>query len=76
MLIPTDLRRIPSPLLRARLTIHLLDEPRRDGAVLEQIVLEALHELIGSGFTVDEIASGTFTEPADIRRLLLRAVSE
>lgn len=73
MLIPKDLSRIQSPLLRARLTIHLLDEPREDGDELKEIVVDALDELVEAGFTVEEIASGTFSEESYIRRLLVRA---
>ena len=74
MLIPVDLRRIRSPLLRARLTLHLLDEPRPDHDELEELVRDALAELVGNGHTVTEIAAGTFASEAQIRSLLLRPV--
>jgi hypothetical protein len=74
MLIPADLARIRSPLLRARLTLHLLDEPRPDHDELEALVRGALAELLDAGFTVTEIAAGTFTDEAQVRGLLLRIV--
>jgi hypothetical protein len=70
VLIPRDLRYVSSPLLRARLTIHLLDEPRPDSAELLEIVRSALRELSDNGFTVQEIAAGTFCEVGRIQRLL------
>ena len=71
MLIPQDIARIQSPMLRARLTAHLLDEPRPDQAQLQNIFDTALAELVAQGFTVTEIANGTFLEERDIRRRLL-----
>lgn len=58
-------------MLRARFTAHLLDEPRPDQAELQDIFDAALAELIANGFTVAEIAAGTFLEERDIRRRLL-----
>lgn len=71
MLIPQDIARLQSPMLRARLTAHLLDEPRPDQAELQDIFDNALAELIAGGFTVTEIAAGTFLEEREIRRRLL-----
>lgn len=71
MLVPDDLTRLRSPMLRARLTAHLLDEPRPDQAELQKIFGTAVAELLAAGFTVAEIAAGTFTEERDIRRHLL-----
>jgi hypothetical protein len=76
VLIPADLRRVRSPLLRARLTLHLLDEPRPDHDQLVEIVRGALAELVDAGYTITEIAADTFTEEAQIRSLLLRVVSD
>lgn len=71
MLIPQDITRLQSPMLRARLTAHLLDEPRPDQAALQRIFDDALAELLALGFTVTEIAAGTFLEERDVRRRLL-----
>lgn len=68
MLIPHDIERLASPMLRARLTAHLLDEPRPDQAQLQAIFDQALAELVESGFTVAEIAAGTFLDEREIRR--------
>lgn len=72
MLIPRDIVRLGSPMLRARLTAHLLDEPRPDQAELQAIFDGALAELLAAGFTVTEIAAGTFLEEREIRRRLMR----
>jgi hypothetical protein len=71
VLIPQDLVRIKSAMLRARLTAHLLDEPRPDQAQLQEIFDQALLELIEGGFTVAEIATGTFLDEREVRRRLL-----
>jgi hypothetical protein len=71
VLIPQDIARVASPMLRARLTAHLLDEPRADGQQLQQLFDDAVDELLGSGFSVTEIAAGTFLEERELRRRLL-----
>ncbi len=71
MLIPQDIARLHSPMLRARLTAHLLDEPRPDQEQLQRIFDQALIELLDTGFTVTEIAAGTFLEERDVRRRLM-----
>jgi len=71
VLIPQDIARLESPMLRARLTAHLLDEPRPDQSQLQEIFDHTLAELIAAGFTVAEIATGTFLEEREIRRRLL-----
>jgi hypothetical protein len=71
MLVPADLTRVRSPMLRARLTAHLLDEPRSDQAALQHIFDDALLELLGDGFTVAEIANATFLDEHEVRRRLL-----
>lgn len=76
MLIPQDIVRLRSPMLRARLTAHLLDEPRPDQAELQAIFDGALAELLAEGFTVAEIAAGTFLDERDIRRRLLRVSAD
>lgn len=71
MLTPGDLRRLPNPLLRARFTAHLLDEPGPNQDEFEAIFRTAVEELMAAGFGVAEIAAGTFMEERELRRRLL-----
>lgn len=73
MLIATDLARIPSPLLRARLVSHLLDEPRTDDAALTAIIAGAVGELIAHGQSVSDIAAEIDLDEGRLRRLVTRA---
>lgn len=75
MLTPGDLRRLPSPLLRARLTAHLLDEDGPNRAEFEDIFRTAVGELMAAGFGVHEIASGTFMDETELRRWVLTMVN-
>lgn len=74
MLIPSDLRRIPSPLLRARLVGHLLDEPR-PSSELRDIMVQAVEELLRSGRSIGDIAEATAIDERVLRRLVTRAVA-
>lgn len=71
VLIPYDIVRLKSPMLRARLTAHLLDEPGPDRAELQRIFDQAVDELLRDGFSVADIAAGTFLEEREVRRRLL-----
>lgn len=72
VLIPADLSRVASPMLRARLTAHLLDEPRPDRGEIQAIFDGAVDELLADGMSVAEIAAGACLEERELRRLLLR----
>jgi hypothetical protein len=72
VLIPQDLSRLHSPMLRARLTAHLLDEPRPDREEIRAIFNAAVDELLADGLSVSDIAGGVFLEEREVRRLLLR----
>ena len=75
MLIPADLRRIPSPLLRARLVSHLLDQPSPDTAELAAIIAGAIGELMADGQSVTDIASEIDLDERRVRRLVTRPVA-
>lgn len=75
MLIPGDLARIPSPLLRARLLSHLLDEPRGDEAALGEMMAGALTQLIAAGCSVTEIAADLGLDERRVRRLVTRVTA-
>jgi hypothetical protein len=75
MLIPADLRRIPSPLLRARLAAWVLDLQRPDNDECTAVMAEAVTELIASGASVADVAATTGVGERRLRRLLTRPLA-
>lgn len=75
MLIPTDLRRIPSPMLRARLAAYVLDQPRPDTADCAAVMAEAVEELLRSGASVSDVAAVTGVAERRLRRLITKPLA-
>jgi hypothetical protein len=75
MLIPADLRRIPSAALRARLAAWVLDEPRADGAECATIMAQAVAEMLATGASVADIADITGVDEHRLRRLVTKPLA-
>ena len=75
MLTPADLRRIPSPMLRARLAAYVLDLPRPDGDECTAVMTEAVTALLADGSSVAEIAASTGITERRLRRLVTRPLA-
>lgn len=76
MLLPEDLRRLPTAALRARLTAHLVDGPGPNTTAYREIFAAALLDLRRSGVSIGEIAAMTFLSERDVRTWLLSAAGE
>jgi hypothetical protein len=75
MLNPTDLVRIPSPQLRARLAAHVVDVDRPDAQACVDVLTEAMIELIAAGASVSDISELTGLGEDRLRRLLTRPLA-
>ncbi|MFL6140193.1 MAG: hypothetical protein ACJ74O_20660 [Frankiaceae bacterium] len=75
MLVPADLRRIPSPMLRARLAAFVLDQPRPDTEECTAVMAAAVAELLAGGASVADISAGTGVAERRLRRLVTRPIA-
>jgi hypothetical protein len=75
MLNPTDLGRIPSPLLRARLAAYVVDIGRPDADACADVLAGAVAELVAEGASVTDVAELTGIAERRLRRLLTRPLA-